>query len=123
MMKNSTKKPKVLDLFCGCGGLSYGLEQSGFEVVLGIDSWKPSLDTFLYNHPNAEAIEADIRKVKKIDIEKSIGKTKIDVIVGGPPCQGFSLSGPRNFYDPRNRLYLDFIRLVKERAFTTCIHH
>ena len=114
MVKDLKGAPKVLDLFCGCGGLSYGLEKSGFEVVLGIDNWKPALETFSYNHPSAKVIEADITKIGISDIENCLGKTEIDVIVGGPPCQGFSLSGPRKFYDPRNRLYLSFIRLVKE---------
>lgn len=115
-----SKKPIVLDLFSGCGGLSYGLEQAGFSVALGIDNWGVSLETFAHNHLDAKALEADISKVSADDIKKLIGSNKIDVIVGGPPCQGFSLSGPRNFHDSRNRLYLDFIRLVKElkpRAF------
>jgi DNA (cytosine-5)-methyltransferase 1 len=87
--------------------------------VLGVDHWEPSLITFKHNHPGAEIIPADISKIKGTDILRAVGK-KIDVLVGGPPCQGFSLSGPRNFFDERNRLYLDFIRLVKEirpRAF------
>jgi len=113
-MKKHKKKPIVIDLFCGCGGLSFGLERSGFNVVLGIDNWDASLKTFAYNHVNAKAIEADISKITAEEIKKHIGRKKIDVVVGGPPCQGFSLSGPRNFYDPRNRLYLEFMRIVKE---------
>ncbi len=114
------KKLIVIDLFSGCGGLSLGLEKAGFDIALGIDNWRPSLETFAYNHPHSKTFETDISKIKAKDIKKIIGNGKIDVIVGGPPCQGFSLSGPRNFHDPRNRLYLDFIRLVKEiepRAF------
>lgn len=108
------KPPTILDLFSGCGGLSYGLERAGFEVILGIDNWSESLKTFAFNHPHAKILEGDVSKIKAADIQKLVSKKKIDVIVGGPPCQGFSLSGPRNFKDPRNRLYLDFIRLVKE---------
>jgi DNA (cytosine-5)-methyltransferase 1 len=114
------QKPTIIDLFCGCGGLSYGLEQVGYEVILGIDNWGDALKTFAQNHPHAKTLEGDISKIDVADIKKLIGKQKIDVIVGGPPCQGFSLSGPRNFYDKRNKLYLEFIRLVKElkpRAF------
>ncbi len=111
--KPATKQPVAIDLFSGCGGLSYGLNEAGFNVVLGIDHWAPSLETFKYNHPGAETLCADISKLTGKDITK-ITKQKVDLIVGGPPCQGFSLSGPRNFYDKRNRLYLDFIRLVKE---------
>lgn len=110
----------VVDLFCGCGGLSYGLEQAGFKTILGIDNWKDALLTFEENHPNARIINEDISDLNVEVIKKVIGKQKIDVIVGGPPCQGFSLSGARNFYDERNRLYLDFIRIVevlKPKAF------
>lgn len=113
------KKPTVVDLFSGCGGLSYGLEEAGFNVVLGTDHWAPSLETFKYNHPEAETLLADVSKLTGDEI-RAVTKQEIDVVVGGPPCQGFSLSGPRKFYDKRNRLYLDFIRLVKElepRAF------
>jgi DNA (cytosine-5)-methyltransferase 1 len=116
----SKRKPNVVDLFSGCGGLSFGLEKAGFNVVLGIDNWDESLLTFKHNHPHAEVLEADISKVKGNNIRKLVGNKKIDLIVGGPPCQGFSLSGPRKFYDKRNRLYLDFVRIVRElnpRAF------
>jgi len=107
------KKFTVIDLFSGCGGLSYGLQEAGFDVLLGIDNWQNSLDTFLYNHKNAKILEGDISEVDSKEIKKIAGK-KIDVIVGGPPCQGFSLSGPRNFYDKRNRLYIEFLRIVKD---------
>lgn len=119
-MPKNKSKPTIIDLFAGCGGLSFGLEQAGFEVLLGVDNWAPSLKTFECNHAHAKTLVGDISKISPSDLKKIIGNKKIDVIVGGPPCQGFSLSGPRNFYDPRNRLYLDFIRLVKElrpRAF------
>jgi DNA (cytosine-5)-methyltransferase 1 len=89
-------------------------------VLLGVDNWAQSLETFELNHPHAKTLVGDVSKIKGGELKKIIGNKKVDVIVGGPPCQGFSLSGPRNFYDPRNRLYLDFIRLVKElgpRAF------
>src|SRR3989344_3473866 len=109
----STAKPTVIDLFSGCGGLSYGLEDAGFEVLLGIDNWEPSLKTFKHNHPVAEVMCADISHVTADKI-KNITQRQGDIIVGGPPCQGFSLSGPRNFYDDRNKLYLEYIRLVKE---------
>jgi len=109
----STAKPTVIDLFSGCGGLSYGLEDAGFEVLLGIDNWEPSLKTFKHNHPVAEVMCADISHVTADKI-KNITQRQVDIIVGGPPCQGFSLSGPRNFYDDRNKLYLEYIRLVKE---------
>lgn len=110
----------AIDLFCGCGGLSYGFEKAGFDILLGIDNDRMALNTFELNHKNSKTICGDITQVTKKDIYELTGTKKIDVIIGGPPCQGMSLSGPRKFEDPRNRLYLSFIRLVEEiqpRAF------
>jgi DNA-methyltransferase (dcm) len=108
------KKPNIVDLFCGAGGLSYGFEQAGFRVLLGIDNDATALKTFKANHKGAKAICGDITNITYRDIKKVVGDKKIDVVIGGPPCQGFSLSGPRNFNDPRNVLYLSYIRLVNE---------
>ena len=114
-------KLNVLDLFCGAGGLSYGFERAGFNVVLGIDNDAKALETFEANHNGSKSICGDITQIGyEKDIRPLIGDKQIDVIIGGPPCQGFSLSGPRNFDDPRNKLYLSYIRLVDEirpRAF------
>lgn len=105
----------VIDLFCGCGGFSYGFESAGFNVVLGIDNNKVALRTFELNHKDAKTIYGDITSVGyESDIRPFIGDKKIDVIIGGPPCQGMSLSGLRRLDDPRNKLYLSYIRLVKE---------
>ncbi len=105
----------VLDLFCGAGGLSYGFESAGFNVLLGIDSDAKALETFELNHKGAKALCGDITQVEyEKDIKPLLGENRIDVIIGGPPCQGMSLSGPRKFDDPRNKLYLSYIRLVKE---------
>ncbi|WP_032120660.1 DNA cytosine methyltransferase [Clostridium amazonitimonense] len=104
----------VIDLFCGCGGLSYGFEMAGYNVLLGIDNDKMALETFKLNHKNSKIICGDITEIKYTDIINLIGDKQIDLIVGGPPCQGMSLSGPRKFHDPRNKLYLSFIRLVEE---------
>jgi len=105
----------IIDLFCGCGGLSYGFEQAGCKTLLGIDNDARAIESFLLNHKNTKAICGDITSITfEKDIKPLIGDTKIDIIVGGPPCQGMSLSGPRKFDDPRNKLYLSFIRLVDE---------
>lgn len=109
------RKYNVIDLFCGCGGLSYGFERAGFRVLLGIDNDIKALETFELNHRRAISKFGDITNIKyKSDIKPLIGKNSIDVIIGGPPCQGMSLSGSRKFNDPRNRLYLSYIRLVDE---------
>ena len=104
----------VLDLFCGCGGLSCGFERAGYNIVLGIDNDRQALNTFELNHKSAKSICGDITAIHLDDIDKVTGNKKIDVIIGGPPCQGMSLSGPRKFDDPRNKLYLSYIRLVEE---------
>lgn len=104
----------VLDLFCGCGGLSYGFESAGYKIVLGIDNDKKALETFELNHDGAKSICGDIATINASDIAAVTGNKRIDVIIGGPPCQGMSLSGPRKFDDPRNKLYLSYIRLVEE---------
>lgn len=104
----------VIDLFCGAGGLSYGFESAGFNILLGIDNDQKALEVFEKNHKGSKSICGDITEITYSDIKKIIGNKQIDVIIGGPPCQGMSLSGPRKFDDPRNKLYISYIRLVKE---------
>lgn len=105
----------VLDLFCGAGGLSYGFESAGFDIVVGIDNDAKALETFELNHKGSKSICGDITQITYEEhIKPLLGGKRIDVIIGGPPCQGMSLSGPRQFDDPRNKLYLSYIRLVKE---------
>lgn len=105
----------VIDLFSGAGGLSYGFESAGFDILLGIDNDSKALETFELNHKGAKSICGDITQITyENDIKPLIGNKRIDVIIGGPPCQGMSLSGPRKFEDPRNKLYLSYIRLVEE---------
>jgi len=104
----------LIDIFSGCGGLSYGFEMAGFNVLLGIDIDKAALNSFEANHKNSKSMQVDITKVSKSEIEKAINNKEVDIIVGGPPCQGMSISGPREFNDPRNSLYLSFINAVNE---------
>ena len=107
------KKPTVLDLFCGCGGLSYGFIQAGFNVVAGVDTDASALKTFHHSHEDSTPLELDISSPGAIKAIDEVFQGELaDVIIGGPPCQGFSLTGPRNFNDDRNRLYLSFIKLV-----------
>ena len=105
-------KYNAIDLFSGAGGLSYGFESAGFNILLGIDNDKKALETFELNHKGAKSICGDITQIRyEENIKPLIGDKTIDVIIGGPPCQGMSLSGPRKFDDPRNKLYLSYIRL------------
>lgn len=111
----------VIDLFCGCGGLSKGFEMAGYNILLGIDNNAPALLTFERNHKGSVGVNADLSNPKTFDtIEEIVNGRSIDVIIGGPPCQGFSLTGPRQFDDERNKLYLAMIETVrrfKPRAF------
>ena len=109
MTKN---KYNVIDLFCGCGGLSLGFELAGYNVLLGIDNWEDALITFRQNHHKSETLCADLMKLIPNEIEKKIGKQDVDVIIGGPPCQGFSVAGKRIIEDDRNKLYKSFVRMV-----------
>lgn len=111
---------KVIDLFCGTGGFSKGFENSpvgDFEVVFGIDLLPMSVETFKLNHRNAFAISGDIRRVIKREVASQlrIKRGDISVIVGGPPCQGFSSIRPFrscNEDDPRNMLFEEFASYV-----------
>jgi len=101
-------KPTIVDLFCGAGGLSCGFRHAGFSVLAGIDNRKEALVTYQRNFPGTKAINADIEKVTP----REIAVDNVDVIIGGPPCQGFSISGKRLINDPRNKLYKAFVSLV-----------
>lgn len=113
-MKKS-RKLTVIDLFSGCGGLSKGFMDAGFDVLLGIDHDDDSLKTFQANHTGSHVLKLDLFDISTIkEIKKTLKGICPDVIVGGPPCQGFSLTGTRNFDDKRNQLYLSMIEAVKE---------
>jgi DNA (cytosine-5)-methyltransferase 1 len=105
----------LLDLFCGCGGLSHGISLARYQgrrlrTQAGLDNHRPSIETFALNHPGALALEEDIRKVPVERIAAEVGD--VDVIVGGPSCQGFSTHGRRLIDDERNFLYKYFMEFV-----------
>lgn len=104
----------VIDLFCGCGGLSKGFEEAGYDILLGVDFEQSALTTFELNHKLSKGLRLDLSEHDSfIEIDKALDGQRVDVIVGGPPCQGFSLTGPRNFDDERNKLYLAMIEAVR----------
>lgn len=110
-----SKKFTCVDLFSGAGGLSRGFYDAGYEVVLGVDFDEAALKTFKENHGTAEAMKLDLFNHDNIDIiENFLQKKdiKLDVLVGGPPCQGFSIAGPRDMNDKRNSLYLAMVKLA-----------
>ncbi len=102
-----------IDLFCGCGGLSLGFEKAGFNILLGIDAWEDAIATFNHNHKNSNGICADLSTLSPRDIETKLTDKTVDVIIGGPPCQGFSIAGKRIVDDERNKLYKNFVRFVE----------
>jgi len=110
MAKSKNKQLTIIDLFSGCGGLSLGFEMTGFTSVLVCDFWKPANLTFKHNFPNCKLYEGDIKDLDKKKLSQYIGKA--DVVVGGPPCQGFSAAGKQWINDPRNRLFVEFIRVI-----------
>ena len=109
-----TDKPIVAELFCGCGGTSLGFEMAGFETVLGCDIHTPSIKTFQANHPNCSTINGDVKKVDPEVIKELLNGRQLDVLIGGIPCQGFSLNNrKRHEQDDRNFMYMEFARFVE----------
>lgn len=106
-------KNKIIDLFCGCGGLSYGFEMAGFEVSLAIDMWEDAIKTFNHNHKNKVAKCEDIHNLTEEFLKDFTKDNEIVGIIGGPPCQGFSTVGKRDVNDPRNHLYTEYCRVVE----------
>ncbi len=109
-----SSKMNFIDIFCGAGGLSCGLEMAGHKCLLGVDHNKSAINTFLRNHHDAEAFTGDIRKLDVQALKKLIKNQEVHCIVGGPPCQGFSTVGIGNPDDTRNMLFLEFVRIVRE---------
>lgn len=107
----STKKYSVIDLFCGVGGFSYGFEMNNnFDVVLGADIWDVALKTFSINHHATTLIKDDIRDID-IGFRENLAN-KIDIIIAGPPCQGFSMAGKRDINDKRNTLFEEVVKIA-----------
>jgi len=107
------RKFNVLDLFAGCGGLSKGFEQAGFNIIAANDNWEPAAETYKLNHPNTKFFLGDITKdeVKK-QIISFCKKKGCNVIIGGPPCQAYSMAGLRDLNDPRGKLFEDYVEIV-----------
>lgn len=130
--------PKAIDLFCGPGGLSQGLEQAGFQSVVGVDLHEPSVETFRQNHPHAHTILGDIRRINKREddarpilevieddevakgtllgevAKQALGEEELHLLTAGIPCQGFSIANRKQHdEDERNYLFEEFIRATK----------
>jgi DNA (cytosine-5)-methyltransferase 1 len=117
----SMKRFTCIDLFCGCGGFSLGVERAGFTVLAAIDFNQEAIAVFRRNFPDVpQVLQRDLTKFPPRELAKLIITNEVDVIVGGPPCQGFSTvrqrdganNGPRMVEDIRRHLYLEFLRYV-----------
>lgn len=106
-------RPAVLDVFAGVGGLALGFEQAGFDVVGALEIDPIHAATHSFNFPHCRTLCDDATTVRSSDIDKALG-VPVDVVVGGAPCQGFSMIGQRALDDPRNQLVKHFLRLVVE---------
>jgi DNA (cytosine-5)-methyltransferase 1 len=117
------KKFTAIDLFCGCGGISVGLKAAGFDVLAGIDVEPTYISTFSHNFPNAKSLQTDIAQTSPYSFMQMVGirPGELDLLVGGPPCQGFSKNVPRKnrfLEDPRNELikaFLDYCEALQPR--------
>lgn len=105
-------KYNYISLFTGAGGLDIGFKEAGFEGLLASDIMPQAKDSFTFNYPNEPYLLEDIRKLSISDIKKYIGDKQVDVIIGGPPCQGFSNMGNKNSADPRNMLFESYVKIV-----------
>lgn len=114
-MTRETEQPTAVDLFCGAGGLSLGFIMAGFDVKYSIDDDERAVETYRRNL-GPHAFVGDVHDVSKSSIEKTIGQSldDVDVVMGGPPCQGFSVQRRGEDSDPRNDLVLEFVRIVLE---------
>ena len=112
------KKPVIIDFFCGAGGLSLGFSQEGFKVDLANDYEDVCIETFRYNHPEVpdnRVILGDIRNI--VDHIEGYIENEIDVVIGGPPCQGFSSANQQRIIDdPRNELYKYYLKAISKIA-------
>ena len=109
-----------IDLFAGCGGMSLGFEMCGYKGVLAVDFWQDALDTYAYNRQDAVTLCADLSSLSPETVREQFQIKGVDLVIGGPPCQGFSVAGKRIIDDERNTLYksfVNFVRVFRPKAF------
>ncbi len=116
-----TKTLNVIDLFCGCGGMSKGLTDAGLNVIAGIDIWDKAVESYNKNYHH-KAYCADLTQMPPEKFNELYNKENknVDILVGGPPCQSFSIAGKRDKNDPRNALFMEYVKYLdyfKPKAF------
>jgi DNA (cytosine-5)-methyltransferase 1 len=102
---------KVVDLFAGAGGLTNGFYNKNYDILFGVEHDKYAAQTYSANFSHPLYCQ-DIRELKTEELVEKYGKA--DIVIGGPPCQGFSMAGRRDTKDPRNSLFMDYLRFVKD---------
>lgn len=114
--REEKRRPVAVDLFAGPGGLSVGFRQAGYRVAFSADSDRDAAQTYRFNHPGVPVVETDVSRLKGKDILRYAGlrKGEVDVLLGGPPCQGYSQAGKRDPGAEQNLLYRHFARIGKE---------
>ena len=113
MVSNEPCALTYIDLFSGAGGISVGARQSGLRKVLSVDADPDASETIRRNFPESQHLEMPIEEVSAGLLDKTLSGSGINVVFGGPPCQGFSVAGLRNPKDPRNQLFREYVRLVE----------
>jgi DNA (cytosine-5)-methyltransferase 1 len=109
------RRPIAVDLFCGAGGMSVGFEQAGFDIALGVDLDGYHVAAHDRNFPHGHTLCKSLAELTADDVFARLhGRTEVDAVIGGPPCQGFSTMGTRDAADPRNDLVGHFVRIVRE---------
>lgn len=109
------KQYTVIDLFCGSGGFSLGFEWVGFRNIFSVEFNPEICETYRHNFPKHKLLECDITTLSNEEVVRLTKGKPVDVIIGGPPCQGFSMAGNigRKFIDDsRNNLFKEFVRIV-----------
>lgn len=107
-----SKEYYYISLFTGAGGLDIGFKEAGFKGLLASDIMPQAQESYLFNYPNEPYLLEDIRKLSIDTIRTYVGNKKVSVIIGGPPCQGFSNMGNKNSADPRNLLFESYVKIV-----------
>jgi DNA (cytosine-5)-methyltransferase 1 len=122
-IRNSSedRRLNVIDLFCGCGGMSKGLTDAGLNIIAGIDVWDKAVESYNKNFEhNAYCEDLTMLPPEKFNELYNKENASIDILVGGPPCQSFSIAGKRDKNDPRNALFMEYVKYLdyfKPKAF------
>ena len=101
---------RAVSLFAGCGGLCEGARLAGLNVIEAVEWDSFSCETYRHNFPTTRLVEGDVKNYCRDAVPKHL--SDIDIVMGGPPCQGYSQIGTRSLHDPRNTLYEEFARIV-----------